>query len=564
MCAMHGITSVFSYPADFLTWYTQGMSQSSANNSNNDATIARSEFDAMMTMLESQTQKLDTLEAENRKLRKQVDWFRRQLFGSKSEKRPVDNPYQMHLGEGFEVPESTADNRPKKTVSYERGVGPKVRPEDCVTETGLRFDDSVPQKTIRLPVMELNGLTPDQYEQIDVKVYHRLAQRPASYVVIRYEQPVVKLKQEQKIVTAITPMSVLDRSIADVSFLVGMLVDKFQYHLPLYRQHQRLEAAGITLSRATLTNLVKRSIALLEPIVDAQMKNVLQSRVLAMDETPIKAGKSKKKKGRMHQGYYWPLFGDQNEIVFTYADSRARRVIEQLLNDEFHGVLLSDGYKAYASYVASVEGLIHAQCWVHTRRQFFEARDSEPHLVDDILERIALLYQHESKIRDDALEGEEKRDYRLKHSKPVVDSIFEWLVEQKQATALLPSDPFTKALNYLDERAMALRVFLEDPEVPLDTNHLERGLRPIPMGRRSWLFCWTELGAEQVGIIQSLISTCKLHDINPYVYLTDVLQRIAIHPNSQIEQLTPRLWKEHFADDPMSSDLELNVQNGLE
>ncbi len=500
MCVMHVITSAFSYPADFMAWYTDDMAQSPAKNSN-DATITRGEFDAMMRLLESQTQKLDKLEAENAKLRKQVDWFRRQMFGSKSEKRPVDNPYQMHLGEGFEVPEHAEDTRPKKKVSYERGVGPKVRPEDCVTDTGLRFDDSVPQKTIRLPVMELNGLTPDQYEQIDVKVYHRLAQRPASYVVIRYEQPVVKLKQDQKIVSAITPMSVLERSIADVSFLVGMLVDKFQYHLPLYRQHQRLEAAGITLSRATLTNLVKRSIALLEPIVDAQMKSVLQSRVLAMDETPIKAGKSKKKKGRMHQGYYWPLFGDQNEIVFTYADSRARRVIEQLLNDKFSGTLLSDGYKAYASYVASTEGVTHAQCWVHTRRQFFEARDSEPQLVDDILERIALLYQHESKIREDALEGDDKREYRLKHSKPIVNGIFEWLVEQKQAKALLPSDPFTKALNYMDERAMALRVFLEDPEVPLDTNHLERGLRPIPMGRRSWLFCWTELGAEQVGII---------------------------------------------------------------
>ena len=563
MYATRGITSVFSYPADFMAWYTEGMAQSPAKKSNNDR-ITRGEFDTMMTMFESQTQKLDKLEAENTKLKRQVDWFRRQLFGSKSEKRPVDNPYQMHLGEEFEVPENAEDIRPKKKISYERGVGPKVRPEDCVTDTGLRFDDSVPQRTIKLPVLELDGLSPDQYELIDVKKYYRLAQRPASYVVICYEQPVYKLLDEQKIVNAITPMSVLERSVADVSFLVGMLVDKFQYHLPLYRQHQRLEAAGITLSRATLTNLVKRSIALLEPIVDAQMRNVLQSRVLAMDETAIKAGKSKKKKGRMHQGYYWPLYGDQNEIVFTYADSRARRVIEQLLNDKFRGTLLSDGYKAYASYVARTDGVTHAQCWVHTRRQFFEARDSEPLLVDELLERIALLYQHESKIRENALEGEAKREYRLKHSKPIVDGIFEWLVEQKQAKALLPSDPFKKALNYLDERAVALRVFLEDPEIPLDTNHLERGLRPIPMGRRSWLFCWTELGAEQVGIIQSLISTCKLHDINPYVYLTDVLQRIAIHPNSQIEQLTPRLWKEHFANDPMGSDLELNVQNGLE
>lgn len=112
--------------------------------------------------------------------------------------------------------------------------------------------------------------------------------------------------------------------------------------------------------------------------------------------------------------------------------------------------------------------------------------------------------------------------------------------------ALLPSDPFTKALNYLDDRAIALRVFLENLDDQMDTNHLERGLRPIPMGRRSWLFYWTELGAEQVGIIQSLISTCKLHDINPFTYLTDVLQRIQSHPNKDIEQLTPRFLETAF------------------
>ena len=410
------------------------MGESPTSDTNAPA-VSRSEFDALMTLVKEQQQEREALLAKNEELTRQVEWFRRQLFGSKSEKRQIDNPHQMHLGEQFKAPADINDTRAKQTVTYQRGVGPKVRPEDCVTETGLRFDGSVPQKTIALPVLALQGLSPDQYELIDVKKYYRLAQRPASYVVICYEQPVYKLLDEKKIVNAITPMSVLDKSVADVSFLVGLLVDKFQYHLPLYRQHQRLEAAGITLSRATLTNLVKRSIALLEPIVDAQLKNVLQSRVLAMDETPIKAGKSKKKKGRMHQGYYWPLYGDQDEIVFTYADSRSRRVIEQLLDKPFSGTLLSDGYKAYASYVAKTEGVTHAQCWVHTRRQFFEARESEPVAVDQILERIGLLYKHEESIREQALEGEQKRDYRLQHSKPVVDGIFEWLIEQKQAMA---------------------------------------------------------------------------------------------------------------------------------
>ena len=157
-----------------------------------------------------------------------------------------------------------------------------------------------------------------------------------------------------------------------------------------------------------------------------------------MDETPIKAGKSKKRRGKMQQGYYWPLYGEDDEIVFTYANSRARYVIEDLLNDAFTGVLLSDGYKAYASYVAKTEGLIHAQCWAHTRRQFFEARDDQPAAVDACLEQIKGLYKVEEAIREQSLSGEAKRAYRLEHSKPIVDGLIEWAQEQQQRIAAYP------------------------------------------------------------------------------------------------------------------------------
>ena len=135
----------------------------------------------------------------------------------------------------------------------------------------------------------------------------------------------------------------------------------------------------------------------------------------------------------------------------------------------------------------------------------------------------------------------------------MVGYFFPWCRDQLASGGLLPSDPLTKALNYVLSREASLTVFLEDPDVQPDTNHLERALRPIPMGRKNWLFCWTELGAEHVGIIQSLITTCKLHDINPYTYLVDVLQRISQHPASQVADLTPRLWKTRFTDNPLRS-----------
>jgi transposase len=146
--------------------------------------------------------------------------------------------------------------------------------------------------------------------------------------------------------------------------------------------------------------------------------------------------------------------------------------------------------------------------------------------------------------------------YRLTHSKPKVEVFFDWLDRQFQRQGFTPSNPFIKALNYVRERRLGLEVFLIDPDVPIDTNHIERALRVIPMGRKSWLFCWTELGARHVGIIQSLVVTCRLHGVDPYTYLVDVLQRVAEHPASRVAELTPRLWKQQFAGNPLRSDLE--------
>jgi hypothetical protein len=151
------------------------------------------------------------------------------------------------------------------------------------------------------------------------------------------------------------------------------------------------------------------------------------------------------------------------------------------------------------------------------------------------------------------LEGEAKLRARSEHSRPVVEKFFAWLEQELVSSALLPRNAFTQAAVYARERRKGLEVLLTDPDVPLDTNHLERALRVIPMGRKAWLFCWTELVAKQVGQIQSLIATCVLHDFDLYVNLVDVLQRIDRHPRSQVVQLTPRLWKQHFGASPLRS-----------
>jgi hypothetical protein len=193
---------------------------------------------------------------------------------------------------------------------------------------------------------------------------------------------------------------------------------------------------------------------------------------------------------------------------------------------------------------------------VHTRRQFVKAEPAEPELVKKALELIAKLYHQEEQAAK--LAKHEKLKHRAAHSTPLVDEFFSWLRTELGTRVLLPSSPFTKAAAYALERERALRVFLHDAAVPLDTNALERALRPIPMGRKNWLFCWTEVGAEVVGHVQSLLVTCKMQGIDPYTYLVDVLQRVGTHPAKDVHLLTPRLWKEHFSANPMRSELDRN------
>lgn len=218
--------------------------------------------------------------------------------------------------------------------------------------------------------------------------------------------------------------------------------------------------------------------------------------------------------------------------------------------------MLTDGYAAYDRFAQRVNGLVHAQCWSHTRRGFVDAEGAEPTLVGQALDYIGALYAHEARIRQQELAAEVKLAYRGEHMKPIVEAFFGWLDRTLREHVLLASNPFTKAAQYALEREAGLRVFLEYPTVPLDTNHLEREIRAIAMGRKAWLFCWTEVGARYVGIVQSLIASCRLQGVDPYVYFVDVLQRIDTHPAFEVHLLTPRLWKQHFAANPLRSDLD--------
>jgi hypothetical protein len=373
-----------------------------------------------------------------------------------------------------------------------------------------------------------------------------LAQKPASYEVLKFTQQVVKIKGE--ISSNPKPAPVFDNTYADVSFLANLAIDKYLYHLPLYRQHQRITAAGIKLSRATLTSYVHRTAGILKPIYQALIVSIASGSIVWMDETKVRAGKVN---GKMKQGYFWSIYGEKEEVAFHYNRSRGHEIIYEVLGKGFSGILETDDYAAYETYSNKLESVEHALCWSHTRRKFIKAEDQESELVETALAYIRDLYKIEESIKN----PKKKQEIRGSKSKLVVDKFFTWLKDTFNQKTLLPSSEFTKAVNYALDNEAGLRVFLSNPHVTLDTNHLEREIRPIAVGRKNWMFCDTEAGAEVSAIIYSLIASCKLQDINPYHYLVDVLQRVQIHPQSKISQLTPLNWKQQFPEDQRLTSL---------
>lgn len=496
-------------------------------------------------------------------LQQQVDWFKRQLFGCKSEKHRVDNPEQAHLfgqAQNEDLPPA-----PKKAVKgYARSN--KQKDDNNVNDTGLRFTDDVPTKVIDVPCPELEGEDADNYEVIGHKETHRLAQMPGSYQVLIYRKKVLRKKDNGNILSPSTPVNVLEGTYADVSLLAGLMVDKAVYHLPLHRQHLRMLQSGVTLSRATLMNYVSQGIDLLIPIANAVLCNIMGGGNISMDETPMKAGRqTSTRRSRtssqtsMKQTYFWPIYGEQDEVAFTWSSSRGKQHAMAQLSG-FNGTLLSDGYAVYSQVIDTLNSqgqhITHAACWAHTRRYFEKALNYHPKEANYALAEIQKLYKVEEYIREHALNADDTLQYRLKHSEPIINALFNWIYEQRQRPELLPKDPLNKALAYAYERYHELKTYLNHAQVCIDTNHLERALRVIPMGRKNHLFCWSELGAQQLGVLHTLTVTCKLHNINPFHYLVDVLQRVSQHPAKDVIDLTPRRWKVLFADKRLRSDIE--------
>jgi len=488
----------------------------------------------------------NTLKLDNNKLQLQVDYLRRQLYGKKSERRvpEVASPEQKSL---FDMPDSDSAGESKEVEikSYTR--------KKCAPFP--KEDEEAPEGTFPVHLRRAEGpesddkpqgYSDDELEIVSEKITERLAENPGEQYVIVYRRRVFKVKETGELICAPAPEHVFGQKCkVHESFLVLMVIKKFLWHLPLYRQHQMLKLEGIKLSRASFANWAIELAKLLEPIAMALKRELLQAEYLHVDNSPGTVGRGKKKKGKSFDtGYYWPLLNPDIGVHFSFSRTKAYKAFEPIIKG-FKGTLVSDAEEIFEKYTTAHQ-LDWQLCWHHSRRNFIDAEISNPVLAACALDYIRELYHVEREIKKLKISDAEKiSSYRQEYSLPILEEFKQWLKTTAASPEALTSEKLSQAISYLYTRWDAAVLFVLNGNLPPDNGADEREIKPLKLGFKNYLFCASEVGAEAAAIFYTLIASAKMHGIHPYYYLLDLLTRID-QPGVTADDLVPHNWKKKF------------------
>jgi transposase len=350
-----------------------------------------------------------------------------------------------------------------------------------------------------------------------------------------------------QIQTAEKPLAPIEKGLAAPGLLAYVLVTRFCDHMPYYRQERMLERIGIKLTRSTLCDMAAQAARALLPLHHVAIEDLLLSRVMHTDDTPIDVLDRLLRRPR--QGRFWVYVGDQShpQIVFDYTPNRSRDGPMTFLKDwgrDDTRFLQADAFGGYDGIYAGQAGgnVVEVACWAHARRYFYDARNADAPHSAEALAYIKLLYDVERDAAD--LSSAERAGLRQERSAPVLVQFRQWLLGLQAVNGgrVLPKSPMGEAITYALNQWAALCVYLLDGELNIDNNTAENALRRIAIGRKNWLFCGSDNGGRTAAILFSLIATCQRHHVDPFAYLKDVLTRIASHPSNRLAELLPGQW----------------------
>jgi transposase len=483
--------------------------------------------------------------AKTERLTQIIKELQRHRFGRRAESLPID---QLELGlEDVQQIEA-------EIAAKAEAADPERRAAKATRRRANR--GSLPAHLPRIEqVVDIDDKTcpgcSGALHMIGEDVAERLDIIPAQFRVLVVRRPKYACRACQEVVVqAPAPARLIEGGLPTEAMVAHVVVAKYADHLPLYRQAQIYGRQGIELDRSTLADWTGRAAFLLRPLHQRLLEKLKASPKLFADETT--APVLDPGRGRTKTGQLWAYARDDRPwggpdppaVAYIYAPDRtAERPIEHL--GGFKGVLQVDGYGGYRK-LAKTNAVTLAFCWAHVRRRFYElaAAGSAP-IASEALERIKGLYAVEADIRGRL--PEERSAERQARSRPIILALEPWL--KAKLDIISQKSKLAEAIRYALSRWEGLTSFLDDGQIEIDNNIVERAIRPLALGRKNHLFAGSDGGAEHWAVIASLIETCKLASRDPEAYLVNVITRIVQgHPMSRLDELLPWSYAPAAAD----------------
>lgn len=474
--------------------------------------------------------------ARNERLVQIIKEMQRHRFGRRAETLPED---QMLLAlEDVEQTQAgaAAEEESKSAVARSEAARRRRRNRGALPAHLPRIEAIVDIDDKACPCCKglLHRIGEDVSERLDIV--------PAQFRVLVTRRPKYACRAcEEGVVQAPAPARLIEGGLPTEATIAHVLVSKYADHLPLYRQAQIYARQGINLDRSTLADWVGRAAWHLRPVHERLLEHIRASTKIFADETT--APVLDPGRGRTKTGQLWTYarddrpFGGADPPIAVYVYAQNRKSEQPLAHlAGFCGVVQVDGYAGYRA-LAQKNSVSLAFCWSHVRRRFYElaAAGAAP-IANEALERIGALYAIEKDIRGH--DADARRAARQDKSRPIVDALEPWLREK--LALISQKTKLAEAIRYALSRWDGLTRFIDDGRIEIDSNVVERAIRPIALNRKNALFAGSDGGAENWAIVASLIETCKLNGVDPMAYMADVLEKIVDgHLASKLDELMP-------------------------
>jgi transposase len=508
-----------------------------------------SERDTLSAERDSVTSERDSLSAERDALMERIERLQhllrklqRMQFGPRSERLPEDQlrfafeEAEASLAAAEAEAEKGATEQRKKNTARRKATRGRL-PAHLPRVEQVLLPESTACPCCQGTMVEIGCDTAEKFDVIPVQFRALVVKRP-KFACRACEGVVVQ---------APAPARLIEGGMPTEAAVAHVVVARYADHQPLYRQAQGLARQGIEIGREVLAGWVGTAAFHIHPVV-ARLREILLTSVrLFADETGMPV--LDPGRGRTKKGFAWAIARDDRPwggseppaVVFHYAPGRGAEHAQALLGG-YTGLLQCDGYTVYKGLVApdGGQGATLVYCWSHVRREFYDlTKKNTAPIAAEALRRIAALYAVEATVRGQP--PDQRRAARQASSRPLVTDLFGWL--EQQLTRLPGGSPTAKAIRYALNHRDGLERFLDDGRAEIDSNTVERAIRPVVLSRKNALFASGDDGGRRWADLASLIETCKLNGVNPQVYLTDLLTRLVNGwPQSRIDELMPWHW----------------------